>query len=278
MQDSSVNPQPLHKITILGAEWTSLSTFVGFWCVSVWHFCVSSEHSAKHPQPPPPPRQHSPLLTSVLHGLSAQQPGSFRCGRGQQWASGRGVLQQHLQLLQLRVSVQRGERLLEASQRVGDLQGGQEKLRFGRCHLFRGRRARGCRGCEAQPLLELLSTGLLLHGDRVLRSCTPRRRGGLAGQRLLLLRLFGAVMLGGSQCWRVFRSGVPVQKFLNYYFRIFVTEVIRESKQHQMFVSGWCFHVWTVTTWTWALSSSFNEDSRLYKDSCVTYIPKYGRR
>lgn len=72
----------------------------------------------------------------------------------------------------------------------------------------------------------------------------------MAGQRLLLLllRLIGAVMLGGSQCWRVFRSGVPVQKFLSYYFRICVTEVIRESKQHQMFVSGWCFHVWTVTT------------------------------
>lgn len=153
---------------------------------------------ASLPQSQPPQRRHCALLTSVLPRFPAQQSG---CLRGQQWTSCRGVLQQHLQLLQLRVTVHRG-------QGRGASQGlRQEQLRFGRCHLSGGRRARGGGGgCGAKPLPVLLTTGLFLQGYRAdVRSRIPWR-GALAVLTRLLLR--GTVMPWGSQCWSVLRSGL----------------------------------------------------------------------
>lgn len=132
---------------------------------------------------------HCPLLTFVLPGVPAEEPGSLCSGRGQQRASCRCVLQQHLQLLQLRVSVQWGRQRGKPGQRVRDLQRGQQQLGFGGCHLSGGRRVWSGRGCGEEAALGLLRTGL---GLRVrVRRWKPRRGS--------LLRL----LLGGSQRWTV---------------------------------------------------------------------------
>ncbi|KAG7237518.1 hypothetical protein INR49_032267 [Caranx melampygus] len=120
-------------------------------------------------------------LTSILSGFCD----SLRSRRGHKRASGRGALQQHLQLLQLWVTVQRGERRRKPGQWVSDLKSGQEQFRFGRCHLPGAGRVRStgptrcpllnpsercpdqpdvavaARGCDARrkPTLRVNSTG-----------------------------------------------------------------------------------------------------------------------
>lgn len=182
---------------------------------------VPSHHHFKTLPPTRSPRRLCPLLTSVLPVLSAQQPGRFCC---QQRASRRGVLQQQPQLLQLRVSVQRGQRRRDAGRGFG-----QEQLRFGRCHLSGGRRgARGSCRSALLPLLELLRPGLFLRGNR---AGVRLWRGAVAGLTLLLL-LRGALMPGGIQGWRVFRSGLRAPGARRTVgIQSLPGDVIRESKQ-----------------------------------------------
>lgn len=177
--------------------------------------------------------RHATILTSVLCALPVEQPG---CLRGQQRTSSRGVLQQHLQLLQFGIAVQRRQRSGHASQGLG-----KKHLRFCCCHVSGGRRATiSGSWCRAQRLMELL-TAWWFRWAGVRSGCT--RRGTLVAFTLLLLRW--ATVPGGSQCCSGPGSGIPGKDVFTYLSEIFENGVIRKVNNNTTSVYFLLVFMWT---------------------------------